>query len=65
MPLAPAMGNGSLAVPGCKGLEILKRLPHVPELSNTLFSVWAAMSEGMSVYFVPTHRPDGKDHVTI
>jgi hypothetical protein len=50
---APAVGIGDLIVHGCGGIERLRGVLHVPGLAVSLFSVRAAVQEGISVFFRP------------
>jgi transposase InsO family protein len=50
---APAVGVGDLVVHGCGGAERLRGVLHVPDLAVSLFSVRAAVQDGMSVSFHP------------
>jgi hypothetical protein len=50
---APAVGVGDLLVHGCGGIERLRGVLHVPGLAVSLFSVRAAVQEGISVFFRP------------
>jgi hypothetical protein len=59
--MAPALGVGNVSLRGCSGIETVHGVLHVPELAASLFSVSAAVREGMAVHF----RPDPNGIVVV
>jgi hypothetical protein len=50
---APAVGIGDLLMQGCGGTETLRGVLYTPDLAVSLFSVRAAVHQGMAVSFRP------------
>jgi hypothetical protein len=51
--MTPVLGVGNVSVRGCSGIETVHGVLRVPELAASLFSVSAAVREGMAVHFRP------------
>ena len=54
--VAHAIGEGAVVVRGVNGNEVLRGVLHVPQLAVSLFSVRAAVNEGVTVSFVPQEQ---------